>query len=165
MSDKDTADCVRMLVDYFGDILYIGSGTVITPEQVRLTKAAGGSFIISPNCNEDVIRESNSCGLVSIPGAVTPTEIEFADTFGADFVKLFPASNLGAEYVKAVKAPLSHIKLLAVGGISPENMGDYLKAGACGFGIDSNIIDKKAINEGRFERISELAKKYTDAIK
>ncbi len=165
VSDEETADSVRMLAEHFGDRLYVGSGTVITPEQVRLTKAAGGSFIISPNTDLDVIRESNNCGLVSIPGTVTPTEIQYASTAGADFVKLFPATNLGAEYIKAVKAPLSHVKILAVGGISPDNMEQYLKAGACGFGIGSNIIDKKAINEGRFNDITVLAREYTDIVK
>ena len=83
---------------------------------------------------------------------------------GADFVKLFPVSTFGAEYVKAIKAPLSHIKLLAVGGVKLEDMKTYLDAGACGFGIGTTIANKSFVERGEYEKITELAKKYLDAI-
>ena len=82
----------------------------------------------------------------------------------ADFVKLFPVTNMGVYYLKAIKAPLSHIRLLAVGGINENNIADYLKAGACGFGIGSNIVNKKLIDAGDYATITELAKKYTKVI-
>ena len=144
--------------------MYIGAGTVLTEAQVLLTKNSGGKFIISPNCDRGVISKTNSLGLVSIPGALTPTEAQNAYTYGADFVKLFPIANIGFEYFKAIKAPLSHIPFLAVGGVNLSNIKDYLKAGALGFGIGSNIIDKKLIAEEKFSEISELAKKYTREI-
>ena len=99
-----------------------------------------------------------------MPGALTPTEIQAAHCAGADFVKLFPITDMGIGYVKAVKAPLSHIKLIAVGGIDNNNMSDYLKAGVCGFGIGSNIVDKKMVDAGDYEGITNLAKKYTEVI-
>ena len=102
--------------------------------------------------------------MVSMPGAYTPSEIQLAHTSGADFVKIFPAVSLGPEYIKAVKAPLSHIKLLAVGGIDENNIKSYLKAGACGFGIGSNIVDKKLIDNNDFKGITELAKRYVAAV-
>ena len=107
--------------------------------------AAGGRFIISPDTNVSVIQKTRELGLVSMTGALNPTEIQTAHLAGADFVKLFPVTSLGADYVKAVKAPLSHVKFLAVGGVNTENMSDYLKAGVCGFGLGSNIVDKKLI--------------------
>lgn len=128
-TDAKTAADIEALAKKFKGKMYIGAGTVLTKEQVRLTKKAGGSFIISPNTDKDVITESRMCGLVSIPGAITATDINNAHNFGADFVKLFPVTNLGAGYVKAVKAPLGHIKMLAVGGINEKNIGKYLKAG------------------------------------
>ena len=140
-SDEVTGDNIKMLVDHFGDRLHVGAGTVLTEKQVELVKEAGGKFIISPDTNERVIKRTRELSLVSMPGALTPTEIMTAHTAGADFVKLFPVSSLGAEYVKAVKAPLSHVKLLAVGGIHDKNMAEYIKAGVCGFGIGSNITD------------------------
>ena len=165
VSDEDTATSVSELVKAFDGRMLIGSGTVLTPEQVRLTKAAGGCFIISPNADREVIAETVRLGMVSIPGALTPTEIVDAHKAGADFVKLFPITTLGTSYVKAVKAPLSHINLLAVGGIDENNMSDYLSAGVCGFGVGSNITDKKMIAASDWQGITALAKKYTDALK
>ena len=164
ISDDETAHNIEMLAKHFEGRMYIGAGTVITEKQVELTKKAGGGFIISPDTYESVIRKTRELGMVSIPGALTPSEIQAAHRYGADFVKLFPVANLGIDYVKAIKAPLSHIKLLAVGGIDEKNIADYLNAGVCGVGIGSNIVDKKLIEKNDFSEISELAKKYTRAI-
>lgn len=165
VSDEDTAKSIASLVNHFGNRMHIGAGTVLTPKQVDLTAEAGGKFIISPDTNEEVIRRTVERGLVSMPGALTPTEIQAAHRFGADFVKLFPVTSLGPDYVKAVKAPLSHIKLLAVGGIDTENLSTYLKAGISGAGIGSNIVNKKLIDTGDFKAITELAKKYVQCVK
>ena len=100
-----------------------------------------------------------------MPGALTPTEIQAAHRAGADFVKLFPITSFGTGYVKAVKAPLSHIKLLAVGGVDENNMQDYLKAGVSGFGVGSNIIDKKMLETNAWAGITALAEKYVNALK
>ena len=164
VSDTETAKNIEMLVKHFGDKMYIGAGTVLTAEQVRLTKEAGGLFIISPDTCEEVIKETVKLGMVSMPGAYTPTEISTAHKYGADFVKVFPATALGPDYIKAVKAPLCHIKYLAVGGIDHNNMEEYSNAGACGFGISSNIINKKLIDAGDFDGITLLSKKYTAVI-
>ena len=161
VSDEETAENIRRLAKYFEGKMFIGAGTVITPKQVELTANAGGRFIISPDTNEAVIKRTCELGLVSMPGALTPTEIQTAHRFGADFVKLFPITNMGVDYVKAVKAPLSHIKLLTVGGIDENNMVEYLDAGVCGFCIGSNIVNKRLIDAGDFAAITELAKKYT----
>jgi len=164
ISDEKTAENIEMLSKYFEGRMFIGAGTVITEKQVELTKKAGGKFIISPDTYENVIKKTRELDMVSMPGALTPSEIQNAHRCGADFVKLFPITNMGVEYVKAVKAPLSHIKFLAVGGINEKNMADYLKAGVCGFGVGSNIASKKLIDAGDFTAITELAKKYTEVI-
>ena len=165
VSDEETAEVISMLVNHFEGKMRIGAGTVISKKQVSLTKAAGGEFIISPDANVDIIRFTKEEGLVSIPGAYTPTEILSAHNAGADFVKLFPATNLGPAYIKAVKAPISHVKMLAVGGIDVDNMKDYLKAGVCGFGVGSCITDKKMIESCDFEGITALARKYVSILK
>lgn len=164
VSDEETAENIKMLTNYFEGRMLIGAGTVLTEKQVALVKEAGGKYIISPDTNPAVIKKTVELGLVSMPGALTPTEVQAAHLAGADFVKLFPVSSLGPSYVKAIKAPLSHIKLLAVGGIDETNMIDYLKAGVSGFGIGSNITDKRLIDSGEFGKITELAKKYTSAL-
>ena len=165
VSDEETAENIHALCNHFGEKMYIGAGTVLTEKQVELTKEAGGGFIISPNTKERVIQRTVELGMVSIPGAFSPSEIEAAHEFGADFVKLFPVTNLGTEYVKAVKAPLSHIDLLAVGGIDLDNIPLYKQAGVCGFGIGSNITDKSMIANEDWQGIAELAGRYSSAAK
>ena len=164
MSDEEVADGIRMLVDYFGDKMCVGAGTVLTKNQVELTKNAGGKFIISPDMNPDIIKRTKELGLVSIPGALTPTEIATANRLGADFVKIFPIGPMGCNYIKDVKAPLSNVKLLAVGGVDEKNMKSYLNAGACGIGIGSGIVKKKMIDENDFDQITALAKLYTEKL-
>ncbi len=165
VSDEETAQNIKALADHFKDKMYIGAGTVLTEKQVQLTKDAGGTFIISPDSYEGVIKKTKELGLVSMPGAVTPTEIQNAHRWGADFIKLFPMSNFGVSYYKAIKAPLSHIKFMAVGGIDESNMTDYLNAGVSGFGIGSNIVKKDLIENGDFDSITKLAENYVSIVK
>ena len=163
-TDQETAENIAMLAKQFADRMHIGAGTVLTPEQVELVAQAGGRFIISPDTNVAVIEKTKQLGLVSIPGALTPTEIQTAHRAGADFVKLFPVTGLGTEYVKAIAAPLSHIQFLAVGGVDENNMRAYLNAGVCGFGISSSLVNRKLIEAGNYDAITELAKKYVAVI-
>ena len=163
-TDIMTAHNITMLKEYFGDKMHIGAGTVTTPQQAKLTYEAGGSFVISPDTNPEVIKTTIQHDMVSIPGALTPTEIQTAHRWGADFVKLFPVTNMGPDYVKAVKAPLNNIRMLAVGGINLDNIQHYLNCGICGFGIGSNITDKKLISSGNYEGITALAEQYVNAV-
>ena len=165
LSDEETAQNIAMLAKHFEGRMLIGAGTVLTTKQVELTKKAGGTFIISPNTKKEVIEFTNDTGLVSLPGAMTPSEIEAAYECGADFVKLFPVTSLGAEYVKSLKAPLSHIPLLAVGGIDLNNIKSYLNAGISGIGLGSNIVNKELLAKNKFEEITRLAEQYCLAIK
>lgn len=165
VSDEETAKNIEILATHFKGRMHIGAGTVLTEHQVELTKKAGGEFIISPDVNEAVIKLTKKLGMVSMPGALTPTEAQSAHRYGADFIKLFPVTNLGCDYIKAIKAPLSHIKFLAVGGINLENIKDYLSAGVCGFGIGTNIVNKEMLNNNNFEGIADLARKYMEAVK
>ena len=164
-SDETTAENIAILAKHFENRMLIGAGTVIRENQVTLTKNAGGKFIISPDTNTEIIAKTKELGLVSIPGALTPSEIITAHNAGADFVKLFPVTSLGSDYVKAVSAPLSHVRLLAVGGIDHGNMSEYLKAGVKGFGIGSTIINKKMLENGDYKGITELTESFIKNIK
>lgn len=164
-SDEDIAANIEMLAKHFEGRMHIGAGTVLTKAQVELTHKAGGSFIISPDTFGDVIKRTRELGMVSIPGALTPTEIREAVRCGADFVKLFPITNLGTDYIKAIRAPLSDVKLLAVGGINENNMCSYLETGISGIGVGSNIVDKKLIQTGDYNGIVKLARAYTEKIR
>lgn len=163
-SDEKTAENIKMLSEHFDGRMYIGAGTVLSEKQVELTKEAGGQFVISPDTNPDIIKKTKELGMVSIPGALTPSEITIAHRSGADFVKMFPIVNMGADYVKAIKAPLSHIRLLAVGGVNENNISEYFRAGVCGCGVGSNIVSKKLIDENNYEAITELAKNFVSAV-
>ena len=162
--DEEIASNIKMLADHFEGKMLIGAGTVLTEKQVELTKNAGGKFIISPDTNKEVIIKTKKLGLVSIPGAFTPSEAVAAHNAGADFVKLFPITSMGSRYLKDIKAPLSHIRFLAVGGINADNMAEYLSVGACGFGIGSDIANKKLIEANNFAAIEESAKRYVKQI-
>lgn len=165
VTDEETAANIKLLSDAMEGRMYIGAGTVITEKQVELTHAAGGKFIISPDTYEGVIKKTRELDMVSMPGALTPSEAQAAHRYGADFIKLFPITNMGPEYVKALKAPLSHLKFLAVGGVNLDNIPEYLKVGICGFGLGSNIIDKKAVENEDYDAITALAELYVKAVK
>ena len=164
ISDEEITANIEMLAKEFEGKMYIGAGTVVTAKQVELTKKAGGKFIISPDTDAEVILATKQAGLVSIPGAITPTEVKMAHKAGADFIKLFPVDLYGPKYIKIIKAPLSNVRLLAVNGITAENMREYLDAGACGVGVGSGIVNKECIGKNDFESITELAKAYVKQI-
>lgn len=161
-----TAEAIQVVAEAFEGRMFVGAGTVINTELVDMTFAHKGQYIISPDTDENVIKRTRELGMVSMPGAMTPSEIKQAYNAGADFVKVFPAGNLGASYIKAVKAPLNHIPMLAVGGgISEKNVQEFLAAGADGFGIGGNLAKKAWIDAEEFDKLTEAAKATVAAIK
>lgn len=163
--DEEIAGNIALLREAFAGRLTVGAGTVMTEKQAEMTARAGGKFVISPDTNVDIIRKTKELGLVSIPGAMTPTEIAAAHRAGADFVKLFPIDLCGGvKYLKTISAPLSHVRILAVNGITAENMGDFLAAGAKGVGVGSGIVNKEKIAAGDFAAITALARRYTEQL-
>jgi len=166
-SDPDnlikTGDAIRALKTHCPE-MKTGAGTVVTLEQLHAAKDAGAEFIISPNTDVLIIRKTKELGLVSIPGSMTPSEIAAAANAGADFVKLFPAAQLGTSFVKAVLAPLNNVKLLATGGINETNLSEFLKAGCVGAGIGGNLCDKSLIAANAFDQVEEVARRYSSQI-
>ena len=162
---EETAKAIGVVAKAFEGKMYVGAGTVTCTELVELTHKYGGQFIISPDVNEDVIRRTRQLGMVSMPGALTPTEVMVAHRAGANFVKLFPAGNLGTGYVKAVKAPISHVDLLVVGGIDEKNVASFLAVGAAGAGIGGNLVNRAWVEAGQYEKITEVAQALVAAVK
>ena len=162
---EETAKTIGTVAKAMEGEMHIGAGTVTCTRLVELTHQYGGQFIISPDVNEDVIRLTCELGMVSIPGALTPTEVMIAHRAGADFVKLFPAGSLGAGYVKAVAAPISHVDLLVVGGVDEKNVASFLSAGAVGAGIGGNLVNRAWVEAGQCEKITEVAKALVEAVK
>ena len=131
---------IAKLAKEFAGRMIVGAGTVLTVQDVNMLKSAGGEICVSPDCNEVVIARAVELGMVPLPGVFTPTEAFAAIRAGALSLKLFPAEAASPAVIKAWKAVLPKtVKIYAVGGVTPENMGDWLSAGASGFGIGSSI--------------------------
>lgn len=162
--DQSLAKQMIMIKKTFGDRVMVGAGTVMTVEQVNIAAAAHADYIISPNTDVDIIRHTKELGLVSIPGAYTASEIALAQCAGADFVKVFPISVCGEAYVKAIMTPLSHARLLAVGGIDESNIRNYLDAGCIGVGVGGKLVDNAKIEENKFDEIEETARRLVASI-
>lgn len=162
---QDTARAIGQIAKDFAGRVVPGAGTVVTLEQLALAADAGAQYIISPNTDAAVIGQTKALGLVSMPGAFTPTEIVHAHNAGADFVKVFPVGAMGAGYIKALKAPLPHIPLMAVGGVTEQNAASFLAAGAEGLGVGGNLVNKQWIEAGEFDKIQAAAEAYVAAIK
>ena len=160
----ETAKAIEAVEKEFGDRVLVGAGTVITPEQVRLTYEAGGHYLVTPTTQPDIIRMGKALGLGLYPGAFTATEILAAFEAGADAVKVFPASSVGPGYIKAIRGPLSHIPLMAVGGVNEKNAADFMKAGCVGLGVGGNLVNKEWIQNGEWDKITALAKEFMKAV-
>ena len=163
--DEGTASDIGLAVKHMEGRMLIGAGTVIRKNQVDLTKAMGGSFIISPNMDPEIIRYTKELGMISMPGAMTVSEVCDAVNAGADYVKLFPASVLGPDFVKAILAPLRNAKLVAVSGVTPANVDDYLRAGCVGTAIGAGLFTTALLQSRRFDLISQNVQNYMNAIK
>ena len=160
-----TARGIDRICGKYGGSIQVGAGTVMTVEQAELAHKSGAGYIISPNTDPAVIGRTKELGMISIPGALTPTEIVAAHDIGADIVKLFPAGELGMNYIKALTAPITHIPLMAVGGVNLGNIAEFFKAGLMGVGIGSAITPKNLIENGDFDKITQLARGYINAAK
>jgi len=140
LNSTDALAMVHKLANGFGDRLAVGAGTVLTVEEVARVADAGARFVVSPNCNAAVIRETKRRGLVSVPGCFTPTEVIAAFDAGADAAKLFPAGCLGPGFVKALRGPLDDVRVVPTGGVTPDLARVYRQAGAWAVGVGSELI-------------------------
>lgn len=149
----------------FGDRVVVGAGTVLDGTSARMAIQAGADFIFAPTLSRDTIEVTKRYGKIVIPGVFTPTEILQATEWGADVVKIFPASVLGSQFIKDVRGPLGHIKMMPTGGINLENVGEYIRAGAVAAGVGSSLLDKKMISTSDWVGLSEHASNYVNEVK
>ncbi len=166
-SDPDTADKTCELISeakrIMGDKMFVGAGTVINEGLVARAYAAGAQFIFSPNVKKEVIALTKQLGMLSIPGAYTPSECVEAYDAGADVVKLFPITEKDIGYVVNIARPLSHIPFICVGGVSPENIPLYIKAGAVGVGTGISVLKHELLASGNYDEIERLAREHIEA--
>lgn len=156
---------LEQVADALGDQVLLGAGTVLDPETCRTAILSGAEFIVSPNTNLDVIAMCKRYTKLSLPGAMTPTEVVAAWQAGADFVKVFPCDVLGPAHIKALRGPLPQVRMIPTGGVTLETAADFIKAGASGLGIGSSLVEPKAIAAGDWGRIESLAKQYVEIVR
>lgn len=157
---------IRKVTEEFGDELIVGAGTVLDPETARTSIMAGARFIFSPTVNVETIQMAKRYGVVSIPGALTPTEILTAYEQGADLIKIFPANAMGPGYIKDVHGPLPHIPLMPTGGVDLSNIRQYFENGAVAAGLGSALVNtKQTINEAALQDMTTKAQQFVEAIK
>jgi 2-dehydro-3-deoxyphosphogluconate aldolase/(4S)-4-hydroxy-2-oxoglutarate aldolase len=165
MTVPGAIELLRKLKEEYGERLLLGSGTVTTAEQAVATIEAGAEFVVSPSFHADVVEVTREMGKVSIPGALTPTEVITAWRAGADFVKVFPCSAMGgASYLKSLLAPFPELQLIPTGGVTLQTAADFLKAGARALGVGTDLVNPKAIAEGKPETVTQTARAYVEIV-
>jgi 2-dehydro-3-deoxyphosphogluconate aldolase/(4S)-4-hydroxy-2-oxoglutarate aldolase len=150
--------------EYAGDLL-LGSGTVTTADEAEATIEAGAEFVVSPSFHPEVVAKARALGKISIPGALTPTEVITAWRAGADYVKIFPCSAVGgASYLKSLLAPFPNLKLIPTGGVTLQTAESFLRAGARALGVGSDLVNLAAIDAGTPEIITATARSYMQVL-
>ena len=163
----DTAgstEMIRTLSTELGEDALVGAGTVLDASTAQSAIAAGAEFVVSPSFHEDVVETCNRYGALVAPGVMTPTEAVEAFEAGADVVKVFPATTLGPDHLAAMKGPLAQIPMLPTGGVTPENAGAYVEAGAVAVGAGSALVDRDSVAAGEFDAVTERAREFRSVI-
>ncbi|AFC28745.1 2-dehydro-3-deoxyphosphogluconate aldolase [Paenibacillus mucilaginosus 3016] len=156
---------ISRLQETFGDRMYIGAGTVLDVEDARAAIEAGASYLVTPNTDENVIRYAAARDIPIFPGAMTPTEVVRAWKNGASAIKIFPGASLGIGYIKELMGPLSHIPMMAVGGVTEENIGEFIKLGCYGVGIGGSLINLKEIEAGNYGWVRDKAARLAAGVR
>jgi 2-dehydro-3-deoxyphosphogluconate aldolase/(4S)-4-hydroxy-2-oxoglutarate aldolase len=156
---------IEKVTDEVGDKLLVGAGTVLDPETARNALLAGAQFIVSPTFDPRTIEMTKKYGALSVPGAMTPTEILAAYTCGGDVIKVFPASTATPAFFREMAGPLPHIPLMPTGGVSMDNIVTYAQAGAKAFGLGSSLTDtKNAATDESLQALTQRAKDFFAAL-
>jgi 2-dehydro-3-deoxyphosphogluconate aldolase/(4S)-4-hydroxy-2-oxoglutarate aldolase len=165
MTVPGAVSLIDELARRFGDAVMVGAGTVLDAETARACIIAGAAFIVSPVLDAATIACCRTHGIAVVPGALTPTEIVRAVQAGADMIKVFPCGALGgARYIRSLKAPLPHVRLVPTGGVTLQTVGDFIRAGASAVGVGSDLVDIGHIQDGRADAVTENARRFANAI-
>lgn len=164
MTTPNALEVIEEVANKYGDQVLIGVGSVLDAETCRMAILSGAEFVVGPCLDRDMIEMAHRYDKPVLPGAFTPTEIKQAWDWGADMVKVFPADVGGPGYFKAILGPLPQIRLVPTGGVNIDTTPEFLKAGAVALCAGSALVDKKAVAEGRFDVVTETARKFREAI-
>jgi len=149
---------IAKLKEEMGESIYLGAGTVTSIEQAQLAIEAGAEYLVSPGFDPEVVKYAMDNGRPFFPGVFTPSEILAARKLGVEVFKIFPASRLGAAYLKDLRGPFPWINMLPTGGIDVNNAAEYIKAGAIALGVGGKLVDKVAIKAGNWQALTDTAK-------
>jgi 2-dehydro-3-deoxyphosphogluconate aldolase / (4S)-4-hydroxy-2-oxoglutarate aldolase len=159
MTVPGALDLIAQTTRELGPEVPVGVGSVLDAETVNRAVDAGAAYIVSPVFKPEVVRAAHDRNVPVMPGAFTPTEILTAHEMGADVIKVFPADVLGMPFFKGVLAPMPFLRLMPTGGVTLDNAGQWLKAGAVAVGVGGALLDKRAIEEGRYDQLTENARR------
>lgn len=151
---------IGILREQFGGAMRVGAGTILGPEDALAALDAGAEFIVTPTLQPDTAALCREAGVPIACGAMTPTEVLAAHRAGADFVKLFPSDGLGPGYVRALLAPLPFLKLIPTGGVTRDNLADFIHAGCVGVAIGGGLISREILESADWDRLALLAEEY-----
>ncbi|MBN1809782.1 MAG: bifunctional 4-hydroxy-2-oxoglutarate aldolase/2-dehydro-3-deoxy-phosphogluconate aldolase [Planctomycetes bacterium] len=161
----NAVDVIADLAAHFKDEIVLGAGTVLNPTNAAAAISAGAGFVVSPNTDTEVIKIAKAMGAAAMPGALSPTEVITAWNAGADVVKIFPGSAVGPSYLKALHGPFPDVRLMPTGGVSLDNIPDWLGAGAFALGAGSNLFDKKMVAGGDWAGLESRARAYVEKVR
>jgi 2-dehydro-3-deoxyphosphogluconate aldolase/(4S)-4-hydroxy-2-oxoglutarate aldolase len=164
MTVPDAIRLIEQLAASLPSTILLGAGTVTDAATTRAVIDAGARYVVSPVFRRDVIDACHERDVAAAPGCFSPTEILDAHEHGADIVKVFPATALGPGFIKDVRAPLPQLRLMPTGGVTLDNAGDWIRAGAVAVGVGSALLDAKAIEEGRFEVLANNARRIVASV-
>lgn len=164
MTTPNALAVIEDIARNMGDTIQIGVGSVLDAATARMAINAGAEYVVSPVFKKEIIEMAHRYDKAAMPGCFTPTEILTAWETGADVIKVFPADILGMAFFKAVLAPMPQLKLMPTGGVNLDNAGDWLKAGACAVGIGSALLDKKAIADNNYAKLTKNAERMCASI-
>jgi 2-dehydro-3-deoxyphosphogluconate aldolase / (4S)-4-hydroxy-2-oxoglutarate aldolase len=157
-------DMITKLVKEYDKEMLIGAGTVLDPETARAVILAGAKFVLGPTLNLEVSKLCKRYNTVYVPGVFTPTEIMAAWEMGAQVVKIFPAGSVGPRYIKELSGPLPQVEMMPVGGVNLDNATEFIRAGAVALGIGGELVDRKAVEAGQFDKLTEKARQFIAAV-
>lgn len=158
----NAVEVIREASRKFGGRALIGAGTVISAATCRSAIEAGAEFIVSPVTKLELVETAHAAGKPVMLGAYTPTEAQTAHEAGADFIKIFPADKLGATYIKALRAPLPHLKIVPTGGVDLNTASDFLQAGCVALGVGGSLLTAEILRGNRWTELTELARKFVE---
>jgi 2-dehydro-3-deoxyphosphogluconate aldolase/(4S)-4-hydroxy-2-oxoglutarate aldolase len=163
MTTPNALAAIREAREKLGERALIGVGTVLDANTCRAAIAAGAEFVVTPICRTELIAIAHGARCPIMLGAYTPTEAQLAYEAGADFIKIFPADSLGPKYIKALRAPLPHLRIVPTGGVELANVADFLKAGCAALGVGGSLVSAKILQEANWPELTRRASAFVNA--